>query len=379
MAINFPSSPTDGQKFTLGTMVYTYSTSAGAWHATPLGTALPFNYFVNPSFQHSQENGVANNAVNDWHSADQWTLRVNPATSIQTDHQDWRSWPNGSRWRYRTNVFAAKASFAADEYAASAYQVIEGARIAAFQWGSAQAKPIVIRFWLYGQQGQYSISVRNGAQNRSYVAPFLIPPFWHNTLQEWVFSIPGDTIGTWAKDNTAGMVFCITWGAGSTYRTAQANQWAAGNFFATTSDDNWCATAGNTSELMDCGLYLDPNNTGKAPPWELRNDHDALMESQRYWYRAYWGLGVANTATALTRPAAQHPVPMRAVPTITLSGAVYVYDGAVNATPAIGTNLSNTAMWEFNGTCSAVTNQRPLAFNNNATGGTAGILVNARM
>jgi hypothetical protein len=144
-------------------------------------------------------------------------LLCNPSSlGIQTDRQDWRSWPNGSRWRYRTNVYAAKASFVTNEYATSAWQNIEGARMAPFMWGTAQARQVILRFWLYGQQGTYTACLRSGNSDRSYCAPFTYTAGMHNTIQEWVFVIPGCTSGTWPTDTSLAMQFCLTWASGPT-------------------------------------------------------------------------------------------------------------------------------------------------------------------
>lgn len=71
MAVNFPNAPTPGQTFISGKTLWTYTN--GAWRASPLPTALPFNYIVNPSMVVSQQNGTTSGgAATNYYPADQW-------------------------------------------------------------------------------------------------------------------------------------------------------------------------------------------------------------------------------------------------------------------------------------------------------------------
>ena len=42
-------------------------------------------------------------------------------------------------------------------------------------------------------------------------------------------------------------------------------------------------TTGNVFELFDVGLYLDPHNTGIAPPWQMPDEAEELRACQRYY------------------------------------------------------------------------------------------------
>ena len=80
MAINFPASPTEGQVFNVSPGK-SFVFRGDGWVQAPMTTALPKNYLVNPSIQHSQQNGravyaqgssgVAGTTAAYW-SADQW-------------------------------------------------------------------------------------------------------------------------------------------------------------------------------------------------------------------------------------------------------------------------------------------------------------------
>lgn len=73
MAIDFPASPTNGQVFVNGNVKYTWDSAMARWASAPLGTALPFNYFVNGSASVSQQNGrTTGSTINGYYPADQW-------------------------------------------------------------------------------------------------------------------------------------------------------------------------------------------------------------------------------------------------------------------------------------------------------------------
>ena len=136
MAISFPSSPSEGQKFTQGAIVYTFT--GGVWSAAPIGTALPFNYVVNGSMQMSQELGRASQSASGIYIADQWFVASHSTT--HTTASEAPSYP------YYARLWSGGVYTPVANNHAYFMQNIEGNRIAAFRWGMSDAKPAVLRF-----------------------------------------------------------------------------------------------------------------------------------------------------------------------------------------------------------------------------------------
>ena len=92
MAINFPSSPIEGQVHNVSpgkSFVY----RSGAWAQAPMKTALPKNYVVNPAMTVSQQNGdVASTGAtfNGYFPADQFGV--------------YTTWPAGAGMITRRNA-----------------------------------------------------------------------------------------------------------------------------------------------------------------------------------------------------------------------------------------------------------------------------------
>ena len=234
MAINFPSSPTDGQTFVSGAVRYTYSTAASAWSAAPLGTALPFNYVVNPIPNISQQNGSTMGQTSGYHVADQWFVNGSLVANIRSNMSS-NAGPHGSRGVIYHNTYSSqKPTLAAGDYF-SLTQTIEGNRTAPFQWGTASAKPAVLRFWVSMYAGTIGVGVRNAAAARSYTTAVTIPT---TGSTEVAVAIPGDTTGTWPTDTSGGIQIWITYACGTTLITAP-NVWTAGNFIAPTGISNF--------------------------------------------------------------------------------------------------------------------------------------------
>jgi hypothetical protein len=113
---------------------------------------------------------------------------------------------------------------------------IEGYRISRLNWGTANAMPITIAFWMKANRaGNYSGAVQNGNNTRSY--PFTITVNVASTWEYKVITISGDTAGAWAIDNTIGMQIFITLMAGSNL-TSAANAWVAGSKIGVTGTIN---------------------------------------------------------------------------------------------------------------------------------------------
>lgn len=275
MGINFPAPTAVGQTFSpFGGPSYWWDGSF--WRRADL-TALPRNRIVNGSMLVSQINGGAYVITNGNYPADQWVI-------------NFTGWPNVASIRLATTspLFAPyyismgivqRASLAAGEYAMW-QQIIEGYRIADLQWGTVNARPIVVRFTCNcAPAGNYALAIRNVPVTRSYVVPFTAGP----SEQEYIFAIPGDTAGTWAKDSAYGLTISFCPATGTTYQTAFPNNWVAGNFLGYTGMTNITAIGDGTFNIGRIGLYLDPAGTGVPPPWEQLDYATTFRECQRHY------------------------------------------------------------------------------------------------
>ena len=260
MPFDFPSSPTEGQIFNAPSGP-SYVFNAPVWkQLVPpqiVATAEARNRIVNPAMQISQENGDTLSSTNGFFPADQWQFTSPIATTGTGREAPPNFSPNGGR-RITTNIATGKPSLAATDLWYFT-QRVEGVRLADFQWGTAAAKPAVLRFWANSTvAGTYSVNIRNSAVDRSFLASFTLAA---STWKEVIIPVPADTTGTWLKDTGVGMHLAICWAVGTTYQGAAG--WQAGNFLGVTGMTNGAATL-SSFYLADVGLYLDPQNTGVA-------------------------------------------------------------------------------------------------------------------
>ena len=247
----------------------------------PVFTAESRNRIVNPAMQISQENGdtaSASGATGAYYTADQWNCRWSATgAAAVAGGTSATSSPNGSRVT-STNVSTPKGSLAAGDYFLITY-TIEGVRVKDFLWGTAQARQVVVRFWIKAATaGQYSVAVVNAAAARTYLAPFTITAAL--TWQEVVLVIPGDTTGAWPTTAVLGLRLEFVRASGANFLGVAG--WQAGEKFAVAGQTNGFGAAG-IFDITDVGLYLDPDNTGLPPKWEMPDEAEELRACQRYW------------------------------------------------------------------------------------------------
>jgi hypothetical protein len=295
-------------------------------------TAERRNRVVNPAMQISQENGNTQVLTANSYPVDQFFLAWSGAMVLGGQRVQTKT-PNGSRDRLQISVGTIDASMTTTDYTAL-FTRIEGIDVADFLWGTTNAKQTILRFGFKGPAGTYSVSVQNGAVDRSYLAQFTISAAQAGTDTEQILIVPGDITGTWSVDNTKGVqiVWCLA--CGPTYTGALG--WQAGNFIAGPGQFNGVA-AGNTFDVFDVGLYLDPDKTGIPPKWELPDEAAQLAKCLRYYFMLaaegvvnsiqVRGYAAAGTGVSNTIPL---PQPMRVAPTMSQSGNTLVNAASVS-------------------------------------------------
>jgi hypothetical protein len=327
MALDFPDTPTVGATYTAGGIVWTWDgTKWAATGTSQAGVYLPLtggtltgpltapsatiqggsidnavigattpaaanvtslnggqlaglrNLIINGDFRIDQrfagalQNPLVNNSS---YLGDRWLFIATQAGKFQ-GQQTTAGFP-GLPYCATATVIAA-ATLAASDYF-FVQQAIEGLNCAHLQWGTASAKPVTLSFWIYvGVAGTHSGSVVNKAGNRGYPFSFTVPAA--NTSTFISLTIPGDTAGTWATDNTGGLLLRFNLGSGSS-ALGPANAWGSIGAVGTTGSVQLVLSAG--ASLLLTGVQLEMGSV--ATPFERRLIGTEMNLCQRYYQR----------------------------------------------------------------------------------------------
>jgi len=172
---------------------------------------------------------------------------------------------------------------------------VEGWRVKRLQWGTVNAVPITISFNTYSVvAGVGVLRVGNAAGNRFYHAEFTVPAGAFQTVS---ITIPGDTIGTWATDNTIGMSIIAVY-AGKSATPATPNAWSAAGATQTAASTNMMASASSSVYLWNFVLLPGTQAPTVAQlPLIMRPYDQELFICRRYWQKTYAYADAPGTAT----------------------------------------------------------------------------------
>lgn len=219
-------------------------------------------------------------------------------------------------------------------------QYIEGNNCFQFGWGTANAKPAVLSFWVKsGQTGTFGGSLRNGAST-FYAYCFTYTINASDTWEYKTISIPAITSGTWSTDSSVGISIFFDLGSGANAK-GTANSVVSGNFISASGTSQY-PTNTSGGNMFFTGVQLEQNY--QATPFEQRQISTELSLCRRYYQ---WIQSIGNGClTGVYGNAYANPIPhmggIRNYSTaqVTLSsgsrnrnGQVTLYPSASNFTP----------------------------------------------
>jgi hypothetical protein len=313
---------------------------------------LTRNRILNPAFQVSQEYATGAGptvTTGGIYVMDGW-VGVNNTDGTMTSAQVTTGGiaPSGSPMRVALACTVVDASLAAGQYA-EILQPLEGLNLADLEWGTTNAKSIVLRFYVKtSMAGAYGVSLVNSATNRCYVQTFTVAAGEVNTDKLVTLVIPGDTTGTWLKDTGVGIYLRICLASGTTALTASTG-WQAGNFLGITgSQVNFMSsTAGSAFYLADVGLY----EGTAAPPFEVPSYQEELRRCQRYWENGtFHVIGAGYAANAVISNRVSFKNTKRAAPTVAIN---VTFRTGMNASE--GVSFTQTDSVTVSGTTTGIT------------------------
>jgi hypothetical protein len=257
------------------------------------------------------------------YTIDRYFINLDTATTRTT--QQVTVAPEGFNYSFKvTNTTGANAA-SGDQNIIQ--QSIEGYNVADLGWGTANAKPITISFWVQSSlTGTYGVGLSNSAANRCFVSTYTI-----NTANTWEYktiTVAGDTTGTWLTTNGLGLRVRFDLGSGSALQVA-SNVWGSSFGNTVSGRANWIGTSGATFYIT--GVQLEKGTA--ASPFEYRLYGTELALCQRYYYKLNgYTLGYSY-ANSLCPGVVALNIAMRAAPSVD-SGAAYTVQLGSAGTPA---------------------------------------------
>ena len=280
------------------------------------------NRIINGAMTISQRNGTSSVTPTDGqYTLDRWVVETSQASKFTVQQDAGAVTPPTGFVDYLGITVGASANVtvgSGDYFALE--QRIEGFNIADLGWGTANAQPVTVSFWVRSSlTGTFGGALGNGG-TRSY--PFTYTISSANTWEQKSVTIAGDTTGTWNTGNGWGIGVFLSIGMGST-RLNTANAWAAGNFLSATGSTNLIST--NSATFYITGVQLEEGTA--ASPFENRLFTTELQLCQRYYNRVDFNTfasGFSDTTTGF-RCTFAYPVQMRSAPTLQTFGVAGDY------------------------------------------------------
>lgn len=316
--MNFPASATIGDTFTINKTTYVWN--GFGWEcASPL--YIKNNQDVGIVTPIGGDTLIYNSTNSKWENKPlktDWKNKIqNGSGLINQRYAGSPSFVIGSgwtwvvdRWRFETNIpnkltlnayngtsissnpsgfishFGGRTTtahtFAANDYMFLSHG-IEGYNLVDLLWGTSNAKPITISFWMFtNTAGTYSVALRDNTTSISYVKNVThLGAGWEYKT----FTVPGNTDPTKWNSNTRDRMLqiCFDFGHGSTFRTSTTDAWITGNFLTSTTSTQVLSSLGANYGIT--GVQIEVGST--STEYEYRTWQQELEIGERYFQKSY--------------------------------------------------------------------------------------------
>ena len=274
------------------------ATTAFVTAAIPRPTADARNRIFNGGMQVSQDNPPDTSYGSGNYIFDGWAFAISGTTGSPVAIARMTGDPLSGSYLRINSMNTVDASVAAGDVVYVS-QKIEGYDFADLLWGTAAAKPVVVRFTarcVTAASLVVALAVRTVTGSRSLVKNITLTQTW----QDFVVPVPGCTDGLWAIDHNFAVLVSFVVMAGSTYVAASESTWLTTNSLAGPGIGNIMAGVQNCFDVKNVGVHADPGNTGLAPRWEMPDYQATLAKAMRYWQQCYSGevFGGVNSGTS---------------------------------------------------------------------------------
>ena len=199
------------------------------------------------------------------------------------------------------------------------FQNIEGYNTTHLEWGTPNAKPVTLSFWIKtNKAGIYAVGLENNDTGRN-----CIREFYHSGDSIWkkfVLTYPGSTDGNWEKTNNIGIRvrFCLA--SGTQYDDGKDGVWVSTDELTAGRQTNFMDSTNN--RFFITGVQLEEGNA--ATPFEHLTYQEDHLNCARYYQEQQGGSDVFMYAAKAQGSASADigvglVVPMRVSPTVTCS------------------------------------------------------------
>jgi len=223
-------------------------------------------------------------------------------------------------------------------------QGLEGQDLQQFKKGTSDAEKFTVSFYVKGHDAAtYTFEMFDGDNTRQVSQTFSVTTDWTRVI----LTFPADTTGAFGDDNGASLYLQICLHAGSTFTSGTLNtSWASNTNANRYSSDQNSIFESTSATFFITGFQLEVGSV--ATPFEHRSFGEELALCQRYTYIIKqsngqftsinrFGMGITVNTTQV-QLLLQHPVAMRAAPTLATSGTASdynMYSGGYNVASSV--------------------------------------------